>query len=56
MKKNRLNDDDRMPWGKYGGTKLVDVPDDYWLWFLKQPWCDGHPDLVEYANLVVEEE
>ena len=54
--KDRLNDDDRMPWGKWCGVKLVDVPDDYWRWFLSQKWCDDHPELVEYANLVVEED
>jgi hypothetical protein len=28
--------------------------DDYWLWFLRQDWCDQWPALVEYANCCVE--
>jgi uncharacterized protein (DUF3820 family) len=40
-----------MPWGKYKGKRLGDVPDDYWRWFLDQDWCDEWPGLVEYANL-----
>ena len=52
---DRLNDDDVMPWGTYVGELLGDVPDDYWLWFLRQDWCDEHPKLVEYANLCIEE-
>lgn len=51
-----LTDDDRMPFGKYKGRLLINVPDSYLLWFLEQDWCDDYPDLVEYANLVVEDE
>ena len=51
----RLNDDDLMPFGKYQGKRLGEVPDSYWLWFLGQDWCDKYPDLVEYANVLVEE-
>ena len=49
----RLNDDDIMPWGKHRDERLGDVPEDYWLWFLRQPWCDKHPRLVDYANVCV---
>ena len=52
---NALTDDSVMPWGKYGGTRLGDVPDHYWIWFLRQSWCDQHPELVEYANNVVDD-
>lgn len=33
-KGNALTDDDRMPFGKYAGRKMSDVPADYyhWLW------------------------
>lgn len=51
----RLTDDYLMPFGKYKGTRLGEVPDDYWRWFLKQDWCDKCPALVEYANLCVED-
>ncbi len=26
-----------MPWGKWRGKPLNSVPDDYWVWLLKQP-------------------
>lgn len=54
-KRTTLHDDSRMPFGKYKGQRLGEVPDSYWRWFLSQDWCDEWPDLVEYANLVVEE-
>jgi len=53
-KRTRLNDDSTLPFGKHGGERLGDVPDDYWRWFLSQDWCDSWPDLVEYANVLVE--
>jgi len=52
----KLNDEDIMPFGKYRNQLLKDVPDDYWVWFLRQSWCDAYPELVEYANLVIEDE
>lgn len=42
-----------MPFGKFKGKKLGDVPDQYLIWFLKQTWCDDYPELVEYANTIV---
>jgi|LSQX01.3.fsa_nt_gb hypothetical protein len=51
----KYDDDHRMPFGKYSGQRLGDVPDSYWLWFLEQDWCDNYPNLVEYANHVVDE-
>ena len=51
-----LHDDDEMPFGKHKGESLGAVPDDYWLWFLKQPWCDDWPLLVRYANNVVDDD
>ena len=53
---NELNDADLMPFGKHKGKTLGSVPDDYWQWFLRQPWCDDHPKLVEYANHCVDDE
>ena len=52
--RTRLSDDDRMPFGKYKGQRLGEVPDSYWRWFLSQDWCDQWPSLVEYANLIEE--
>lgn len=48
----RLSDDDHMPFGKFAGQRLGDVPDWYFLWFLKQPWSKDYPDLVRYAKVV----
>lgn len=53
--RTKLNDDDRMPFGKYRDEPLGKVPDSYWRWFLGQGWCDQYPDLVEYANLIEDE-
>ena len=53
---SRLHDDSIMPFGKHKGKRLGEVPDDYWLWFLRQDWCDQWPALVEYANCCVEDD
>lgn len=53
--RDRRNDDDRMPIGTHKGKRLAQVPDHYWLWFLRQDWCDKYPDLVEYANVVCDD-
>ena len=50
----KRHDDNLMPFGKWKGQRLGEVPDSYWKWFLRQDWCDRYPKLVEYANLVVE--
>ena len=50
--KTALDDDSIMYFGKWAGKRLGDVPDYYWRWFLSQEWCDDHPKLVEYANII----
>ncbi len=45
-----------MYFGKWKGTRLGEVPDSYWRWFLGQEWCDDWPELVEYANVCIEED
>jgi hypothetical protein len=30
-----------MPFGKYRGRPLVDLPEDYLLWFAKKGWPEG---------------
>lgn len=52
----RLNDDSIMPFGSHKGERLGDIPDDYWIWFLRQKWCDQWPSLVEYANVCVDDD
>ena len=46
----KLEDDDRMPWGRYRGQRLHDIPPEYWAWLLAQPWFRDHHDLYEYAG------
>jgi len=48
----RLNDDDRMPFGRYKDQRLGDVPDDYFRWLLRQDWIEDWEDLKEYAEVV----
>ena len=51
-KEKPLHDDDLMTWGRYKGSRLGDIDDGYWRWFLRQPWCGEHPKLVQYARIV----
>jgi len=53
---SKLHDDSIMPFGTHKDKKLGDIPDSYWLFFLKQTWCDKWPDLVEYANNCIEDD
>ncbi len=44
-----MNDKSPMPFGKYKGDPLEDVPDDYLLWLLRQTWvATKYPDLWKY--------
>lgn len=36
-----LNDDSIMPWGKFKGTKMGNVPAEYLLWLYENDKCDG---------------
>ena len=49
------HDDTIMPFGKYKGERLGNVPDHYLRWFAGQDWCDEWPDLVEYCNVALDE-
>jgi uncharacterized protein (DUF3820 family) len=31
----------KMPFGKYQGHLLIDLPEDYLLWFAKKGWPEG---------------
>ena len=31
-----------MPFGKYAGRVLIDVPEDYLLWLASKGWPEGH--------------
>jgi uncharacterized protein (DUF3820 family) len=53
-----MTDDDFLPFrkGKFAGYRLGEIPDWWFRWFLQQDWCDDWPELVEYANVIVEDE
>lgn len=53
--RTKLHDDDKMPFGKWKGTRLGEVPDHYWKWFLQQEWASEWPELLAYAKLVEED-
>ncbi len=36
-----MKDDDLMPWGKYKGDKMANIPPDYLLWLLDNDKCSG---------------
>jgi len=36
-----LNDDSLMPWGKYKGYNMANVPASYLLWLYDNNKCDG---------------
>ncbi len=42
----------KMPFGKYAGTPLVDLPEPYVVWFSKQGFPDG--DLGDMLRAVYE--
>ena len=35
-----LTDESRMPWGKYKGEKMANVPGSYLLWLYENNKCD----------------
>lgn len=46
-----MDDSDVMPFGKYHGEELQDVPAQYLLWLFDQPWLeDSWSELHEYIS------
>lgn len=43
-----MKDTDLMPFGKYKGEKLANVPASYLLWCYEHPWCRG--ELKKYIE------
>lgn len=41
MTGQEFNDQSLMPWGKYSGHKMANVPPDYLLWLLENDKCGG---------------
>ena len=42
----------KMPYGKYAGTRLIDLPEEYVIWFSKKGFPEG--ELGELLKLVQE--
>ena len=45
-----LHDEEPMPFGKYKGTKMKDVPSDYLDWLIGQPWIAKWPRVKAYIE------
>lgn len=43
-----MNDNSIMPFGKYKGEKLANIPASYFLWLNDQEWC--REDIKEYIK------
>ena len=43
-----LNDNSLMPWGRFKGRKMANVPADYLLWLYRENKASG--DVLEYIN------
>ena len=48
--RGRLNDLDRMPFGKWKDELLMDVPAGYFRWLTEQDWLKDHPALDAYVT------
>ena len=48
-----MTDNDMMPFGKYKGEKMVNVPASYLLWAIEQQWCRGEIKQYILNNLDV---
>jgi uncharacterized protein (DUF3820 family) len=46
--KKIMDDNSLMPWGKYKGTSLVNVPASYLVWIYKNDKCSG--EVKEYIK------
>ena len=47
--RSSLNDYDQMPFGKWKGELLMDVPHGYFRWLREQDWLKDHPSLSKYV-------
>jgi uncharacterized protein (DUF3820 family) len=42
----------RMPFGKYAGSLLVDIPERYYIWFANKGFPEGEPG--EFMRMMLE--
>jgi len=45
-----MTDDDLMTFGKHKGRHMIDVPADYLLWILGEPWIVKWPNVLDYIQ------
>lgn len=45
---DKVTDQTPLPWGEHKGIPMADVPPEYLLWLLKQPWIRDWPDIRNY--------
>ena len=43
----------KMPFGKYGGRVLIDLPEDYLLWFAKKEFPQGQLGMLMQLTLEI---
>lgn len=48
---NKLKDNSSMPWGKFKGTQMSDVPDDYLVYMYNANKCDNQVKIYIEENL-----
>lgn len=50
------DDDSHMPFGKYKGVKMYDIPASYLLWLLEQPFVrNNYRSLYQYIRDIEED-
>lgn len=45
-----FNDESLMPFGKYKGQKMANVPAKYLLWLSDQEWIKKYPKVFDYIE------
>ncbi len=48
-----MDDNSIMPFGKFKGQKMANVPASYLLWCINQPWCRGELHTYITNNMTV---
>lgn len=46
-----MTDDSIMPWGKYQGKRMAEIPDHYLLWLYENQYCSGDVKIYIAQNL-----
>ena len=46
-----IDDNSLMPWGKYAGYKMADIPPDYLIWLFENHKVKGHIYMYIQENM-----